>query len=329
VLTQKENMRLVYKHKTPDYLPLGEDIQKIQTVEPGFKSVVYEGKAAGEEDTDWFGQKWIFEPFVKAYNPDSRNYIVKDIANWRDYVKMPDIDKPDWEKLFHAKNVDIKKDRFITIKDSTGLWERALAITPIADLLCGLLEEPKACEDLFSAVADHKIKLHTRYIDYYKPDSLCMHDDYGSGQGLFMSPGTWRTLIKPHLQRIIDNITSKGVMYEHHCCGYMVDIAEEIADMGASAWGMVHIVNDPHKCKQKFGHKLAFISGMCDGQFLDKDSTTEEQLRTHVRETAEKMLPGVGTVISVRCIKHPERTKIFDEELLKCGQQYFKKTRPL
>jgi hypothetical protein len=328
MLTPKENMRLVYQHKVPDYLPLGEDIQKIQTVEPGFKAVVYEGGTAGNEAIDWFGQNWVYEPSVTAYNPDSRNYIVKDIANWRDYVEIPDVNAIDLKKIFEARNVEVKEDKFITVKDSTGLWERAFAITPIADLLCGLLEEPEACEDLFSTVADHKIKLHAQYIDYYKPDALCMHDDYGSGQGLFMSPDTWRRLIKPHLQRVIANITSRGVMYEHHCCGYMVDLAEEIADMGASAWGMVHVVNDPYACKQKFGGKLAFVAGICDGQFFDKDATTEEQIRSHVREAAEKMLPGVGTVISTRCINYPERTKIFDDELLKCGQQYFKQKRP-
>ena len=329
MVTKRENMRRVYRRETPDYLPLMDDIQRIKTVEPGYKAVVYGGGDTGKEEEDWFGQTWLYEPTVHAFNPDSRNYIVKDIANWRDYVEIPDVDKIDWEKMFDADSIEINTDKFICIKDSTGPWERAFAITPISDLLCGLLEEPEACEDLFSTVADHKIKLHTYYIDRYKPDALCMHDDYGSGQGLFMSPGTWRDLIKPHLQRIIDNVTSRGVMYEHHCCGYMADLAEEIAGMGASAWDMVHVVNDPYACKQRFGEKLAFIGGICDAQFFDKASTTEEQIRSHVRETAGKMLPGAAAVISVKCINYPERTKIFDDELLKCGQQYFNHMRPV
>ena len=200
---------------------------------------------------------------------------------------------------------------------------------PIADLLCALIVEPEACEDFFCAIADHKIKLHNYYMEYYKPDCVCMHDDYGTGQGLFMSPETWRELIKPHLQRIIDNITSKGIMYEHHCCGYMVPLAEEMAKMGVSSWDMVHVINDPYVCKQKFGDKLAFICGICDGQYLDMDSTTEEQMRIHIREVAEKMLPGLGVVIKARFSNHPERDSIFNEELASCGQQYYKQSRPI
>ena len=329
MLTLKENIQRVYRHETPEFLPLMDDIQRIKTVEPGHKAVVYGHGETGMEEEDWFGQTWVYEPTVQAFNPDSRNYIVKDTANWRDYVEIPDVDKVDWKRIFDTSNVEIEPDKLFCVKDSTGIWERAFAMVPIADLLCGLLEEPEACEDLFSMVADHKIKLHTHYIEHYKPDVVCMHDDYGSGQGLFMSPGTWRELIKPHLQRVIDNVTSRGVMYEHHCCGYLASLAEEIAEMGATSWDMIHGVNDPYACKQRFGDKIAFIGGICDAQLLDMASTTEEQIRSHVREMAEKMLPGIAPVISVKCFYYPERTEIFDDELLKCGQQYFKEKRPV
>lgn len=323
-------MRLVYQHKIPEYLPLEDDIQILRTVEPGFKSAVYGEKSGSErEETDWFGQNWVYEPMVNAYNPDSRNYIIKDIARWREYVIFPDLDAIDWKAKFIADDVEINENKLFLLKDGYGPWERAFSTTPIADLMCALIEEPEACEDFFCAVADHKIKLHNYYLDYYKPEVVRLHEDYGSGQGLFMSPETWRELIKPHLQRIIDNITSKGILYEHHCCGYMVPLAEEIADMGASSWNNVHVSNDPYSCKQKFGDKLAFIGGICNGQYLDMDSTTEEQLRKHVRETAEKVFPGLGVVMETMFKKHPERGVIFKEELLKCGQQYYKENRPV
>lgn len=108
----------------------------------------------------------------------------------------------------------------------------------------------------------------------------------------------------------------------------MAPLAEEISDMGASSWNMVHVVNDVLNCKQKLGHKLAFIGGVCDGQLFDKDSTTEEQMRAHVREMARKMLPGPGTVMAVGCILHPERNKIFSDEMLTYGQQFFRSKRP-
>jgi len=328
MLSLRENMRLVYEHKTPDYLPLWSDIQRIQTVEPGLKTVVYDGKKPGAEEVDWFGQNWVYDEVTNAYTPDSRNYIVKDMANWRDYVEIPDLDRVDWDMIFANSGVEADTSKFVRVKDGTGLWERALALVDTTELLCALIEEPEACEDFFRTIADHKIKLHNQYIKRYRPDCICMHDDYGSGQWLFMSPDNWRDLIKPHLQRVVENITAQGVMYEHHCCGYMVPLAEEIAEMGTVAWGTVHAVNDPVACKEKFGDKLAFVGGILDGQMYDLPETTEEEIRANVRMWAEKMMPGVGTVMSARCMNFPERNKIVTDELLKSAQQYFKQRRP-
>ncbi|ACL19871.1 hypothetical protein Dhaf_1828 [Desulfitobacterium hafniense DCB-2] len=328
-ITPRENMLLVYQHKVPEFLPLMKDIQYIRTVEPGFLHVVYEGKATGSNDAvDWFGQNWKFEPKIGAFNPDATQYIVKDITKWKEYVNIPDVEEIDWEAKFSTDAISLDRNKFIIVKDGQGPWERAFSMTPIADLLCDLIIEPEACYEFFGIIADHKIKLHNHYIKYYKPDALCMHDDYGSGQGLFMSPDTWRQLIKPHLQRIIDNVTSQGVMYEHHCCGVMAPLAEEIADMGASSWNVVHVSNNTYACKQKFGDKLALVGGICDGQFLDLAGMTAEEICAHVREVADKMLPGVGTVISVKTVAHPERTKIIEDELLKYGQSFFKVKRP-
>ena len=61
-------------------------------------------------------------------------------------------------------------------------------MVPIDELLCGLLLEPEACEDLFRTVADHKIKLHNQYIKYYHPDVICMHDDYRHKKRTILCP---------------------------------------------------------------------------------------------------------------------------------------------
>ena len=87
--------------------------------------------------------------------------------------------------------------------------------------------------------------------------------------------------------------------------------------MGACAWDQVHICNHPYEAKQRFGHKMAFVGGCCDGQFLDLDSTSQEEVRLHVRSAADRMLNGVGTVLSASCLLHPERKAILADELMK------------
>ena len=164
-ITLRENMWMVYQHKTPEYLPLGRDIQLVHTVEPGHKAVVYERKqSCNKNEIDWFGQNWVYEPMIKAYNPDATNYIIKDITRWRDYVSLPDVDAVDWKARFDVENFERDENRMLLLKDRDGLWERAFLMVPITDLLCALIEEPEACEDFFSTIADHKIKLHNHYL---------------------------------------------------------------------------------------------------------------------------------------------------------------------
>ena len=332
-LTPRENMQLIYQKKTPDYMPLQTDIQSIRTPGAGLRTVVYEGKPAAEYSQrdgglDWFGQNWIYEPMVNAINPDVTNYIVKDVTKWRDYVTLPDVDALDWKARFDRENIKVdRENKLISISDSIGMWERGFSMIKVDDLMTGLLLEPESMIDFFSEIADYKIRLFKHYIDYYAPDILRMNDDYGHSGGMFMSPATWREIIKPNLKKIIDFVTSQGVMYEHHCCGYMVPLVEEIAEMGASSWNGLHICNDPGACRRQFGDKLVFNGTILDVSFMDRETTTEEQIREHVREMAAKMWPG-HVIIAGNTTVYGERNAIILDELLKSGQQYFKEKRP-
>ena len=329
-ISTRENMLRVYRHEEPDYLPLDIDIQTVRTIGHGIlqQETVGVNTAGGTDEVDFFGQNWKFEPVIDAFNPDASNYIIKDVAEWRRYVTIPDLEAIDLKARFEKEDIQLdRENKLILVRDPIGIWERAFSMIEATELLTGLLTEPEAMYDFFKTIADHKIKLQNYYIDYYKPDVLAMHDDYGSGQGLFMSPATWRELIKPHLQRIIDNVRLKGVMYEHHCCGQMGLLAEEIAAMGAVSWNTVHSCNDPYECKKKFGDKIAFTGGMLDQWFMDAPHTTEDEVRAHVRDVLAKMLPGY-VFVSGKTISNPERNAWINDEILKSGQQYYKEKRP-
>ncbi|MGL4283115.1 uroporphyrinogen decarboxylase family protein [Eubacterium aggregans] len=162
------------------------------------------------------------------------------------------------------------------------------SVMEFQDALCALLDEPEECYYFFSTVADHKVRLYQYLIKYYKPDILIMHDDYGSSGSMFMSPNSWRELIKPHLQRVINCIPDAGVLYEHHCCGYFAPILGEIADMWCSTTNTMHISNHPKKLKKEIGHKMCFVGGF-DTQYMDTPKTTEAQIRESIDQTIDDL----------------------------------------
>lgn len=323
-LSFKENALLAYQHKEPEYLPLGSDIDV--AVPKGMDFVCENICVPGTAD-DWFGQSWTFEPNIGAPNPTPGKHLVTDITKWKETMKFPDLSKLDWEG--HAAIDTAKWDRdkrLSRVIIGFGLWERLFCVMDFRDALCSLLEEPEACFEFFSAVADHKIRLHDYIIKYYKPDIMVMHDDYGSGEGLFMSPETWRALLKPNLQRVIDAVTSKGVMYEHHNCGYFGPLAGEVADMGCVATNTVHVSNKPGELKKQIGHKMCFVGGF-DSQFMDRPTTTEEQIRASIRKTCDELVPG-GSFIASLGLKTKERNVIVDDELKKIGEHCYTSARP-
>ncbi len=323
-LSYKENCLLALQHKEPEYLPLGSDMD---TCAPRGMDFIRETISVNGVADDWFGQSWTFEPNIGGANPTPGMHLVEDITKWKDVMKFPDLDKLDWEG--YAAKDTAKWDRehkLSRVMVGYGLWERMFCVMEFQEALCALMEEPEACYDFFSAVADHKVRLYDRLIKYYKPDILIMHDDYGSGSGMFMSPEVWRKLIKPNLQKVIDCITSQGVIYEHHCCGYFAPIVGEIADMGCSATNTMHISNHPKELKAEVGDKMCFIGGF-DNQFMDKPSTTEEQIRASIRQTLDDLCPG-GSFIAAAGLKTRDRNAIVVDELVKYGNTKYSCPRP-
>lgn len=321
-LTKKENMLLVLQHKEPEYLPIMADFNN------GFSSVVREtGSDRTKPSTDWFGQYWSFEPTIGGFNPTPNSHLVTDITKWRDQMKFPNLDEIDWAAAAEKDTATWDRENKLSrMTMGFGLWERMFSVVEFQDALCGLLEEPEASKDFFEAVADYKIEVFKRIIHYYKPDQIVFHDDYGNTKGMFMAPETWRELIKPALQRVIDFVTGEGVFYEHHCCGNFAPIVEEIADMGAASFNTCHINMHPAELKKKIGHKIAFMGGF-DNQYIDRITTTEEEVRQHVRDTMDAMAPGGSWC--PRCVNSvPAKYEIINDEILKYSPKFYSCPRP-
>ena len=323
-LSFKENALLALQHKEPEYFPITSDMD---TCAPRGVGFIQETSCTTGVGLDWFGQSWTFEPNIGGANPTPGVHLVPDITRWKEFMQFPDLSKLDWEGYAARDTANWDREHKLSrVMVGYGMWERMFSVMDFEDALCALMEEPEACYEFFGAVADHKIRLYDYLIRYYKPDILIMHDDYGSGGGMFMPPQTWRELLKPHLQRIIDSITSKGVMYDHHCCGYFAPILGEIADMGTTATNTMHVCNDPAKLKKEIGHKMCFIGGF-DTQFIDKASSTEEEIRASIRKTIDELAPG-GSFIGSCAITNKSRSLICEDEMIRYGSTKYTCPRP-
>lgn len=58
-------------------------------------------------------------------------------------------------------------------------------------------------------------------------------DDWGTQSGLMISPDLWRELFKPRYHRQFDHAHQAGLDVWYHCCGNLIDIAEDFHEIGA------------------------------------------------------------------------------------------------
>lgn len=313
-LTAKENALIAYRHGVPAWIPsLFLDINCFQAC-PQLER--YTGQTHGK---DYFGVDWTFVPEMGAPMPTPGTVMFEDIADWRTGFRFPDLEAIDWEK---QAEIDIHTDfqayvagRGIVPRTDggtnydgdklnvcmviNGMFERMHALMGMSNALCALVEDPEECKAYFHAMADFKIAYFDKIAKYYKVDVINAHDDYGSSNRLFMSPETWRELIKPELKRIIDAVHANGILYQHHSCGYVEPLIEDFIEIGMDAVDTWQGSCNPHlkKLKEKYGSKITFCGGFDNINILDRDGVTKEEIQAEYVRVINDLAPGGSYVI--------------------------------
>ena len=125
--------------------------------------------------------------------------------------------------------------------------------------------------------------------------------DFGTQNGPFISPATYRQLYEPFHRRVNDWVhTHTPWKTFMHSCGSIVALLPDIIDAGfdiinpvqCSAAGM-----DPQTLKDRFGDKITFWGGGVDTQKTLPFGTPEE-IRRQVRERIEIFGRGGGFVFN-------------------------------
>jgi len=255
--TPKENMLRVFRHKIPEGLP---HLLMEGTYFLAPQNGIEERPTGGKGGTDWFGVKWTYIEGDLAPVPDSRQKpICDDICEWKTQIKFPDMDAWDWKRaaeIDHVADVD-REHQMLYTSSLSGFFERMHMLMGFEDALCSLITDPDEVGEFLDAMLEYKCKQLTKIKEYYNPDVLNFHDDYGTQRGLFFSPEIWRTLFKPRLKKVIDHCHNLGMIFELHSCGLIEDIIPEIADLGTDCLQCMDI-NDIQKMKKITGREMAY-----------------------------------------------------------------------
>ena len=280
-MTAKENMRLCLQHKgvwmpatwerlwfCPRTIP--DNIARAFIID----GRPYDGPVGGK---DMFGIEWEYVPNARGSIVRPGNPTLKDVRDWKEVIKFPDIDSWPWEENAEADLAYISTNpRYINLCIFTGWFERLISFMdfgPAAYALMNKKTQPYV-KELFDRISDMWIELVDKAHSVYGSalDGFTFHDDWGSQGCPFFNVRTTREMLVPYMKRVTDHIHELGYTCELHSCGKIEPLVECIIEAGWDSWnGMT--INDYHMLYPKYGDKLVMdVPADC----LPKDATKEQ-----------------------------------------------------
>ncbi len=132
-------------------------------------------------------------------------------------------------------------------------------------------------------------------------DAIWFGDDFGSQNGMLISPKMWRKIFKPRFAELWQEVKSSNpdLLICYHTDGAVAPILDDLADIGMDVFNPVQPNvpgHDPKALKDQFGDKIAFW-GAIDQQNLLPNGTTEE-IEADVMEKIRILGAGGGYLCS-------------------------------
>jgi hypothetical protein len=313
-LTKAELLK-VYEHENIHYVPLfPNDFNMV-----GNRKIREKGYGGGK---DWFGVEWSYLPREKSVTPTPGVIFLDDVTKWRKKVAFPDLDALDWASMAAEDERSFDREHKITYAMlECGAFERVQALLGFENALMAHYDEPEAMHDLISAVTEHRVRLLHKVMAHYRPEIVCMHDDFGANDAMLLSPALWREFYKDPIKRLVEETHSLGAKYEHHSCGFIQPIIGELAEIGVDAINPFQACNDAQETKRLFGRKLVISGGFDNQHVFDNPNATEEQTRAEVRRVFDVLAPG-GAYIAFPMTLSVRSIKIIVDEIEKIRRDY-------
>lgn len=256
-----------------------------------------------EEKVDLFGVKWVSVPDASgALLPEPGNFLLKDIRQWRDVVKFPDLSGIDWETMARkdleacqAMGFDFDQSaKEITLH--VGYFQTLMALMGFTEGLIALYEEPEECKALLSAVCDFWCEVYDRCFDYYEPDLFGQSDDIAAWKGPFVSLEMYREIFKPLYEREARFGMERGLPGEFHNCGRCETLIDDWADFGIRYWNPAQTCNDLDDIKRRHADDLVIIGGWDYRGELCSPDVSENYFKQTIIDCYDRLAPGGGFV---------------------------------
>ncbi len=262
-MTSKQNYINCLQRKPTAWQPLNSEVLRFgpeDLAEYKGRGFVYQQEPFDPKNfggKGLFGVEWHYEAEVGGSIDVGRLY--DDISEWRDKIRIDDLDSVDWEGIA-KKNADyLNTDRMKMMTMFTGYFERLIAFSSFEDAALALID-PDSEGDvhaLFEKLTEFYCEYIRRVRKYFGIDMIEFHDDWGSQRAPLFSPDTIEEMIFPHLKKVINTVHEEGMFFMMHSCGMVEDIIPLMIKNGVDTW-VGQDVCDKYKLVKTYGDQFCF-----------------------------------------------------------------------
>jgi hypothetical protein len=173
-----------------------------------------------------------------------------------DQLAIPDIRDPRrWRPLDGARE---KAGDLFILAAGLSIYERVHFIRGLENTWMDILEEPERLCRLLDILVGMNLYAIERYAAA-GADGFIFCDDWGLQDRLMINPATWRTIWKPRYARMYRAAHQAGLLTFLHSCGYIVDILDDLIEIGLDVIQMDQQENmTVELLGERFGGRLTF-----------------------------------------------------------------------
>ena len=276
----------------------------------GFKPITLANGDKVVLDKD--GEAFIRMP-DNGYYYDICHHPIKHVQDLKDLNKyagaFESMDRPEWydmplEKLEQTvKFIRNHSNRALIGCFGGHVFQAGQFLRGWSEFLLDLAGNPAMAE----AIMDRLVQEHTKAFDHYAEtvykhvDIIEVCDDVGMQNTTWISPDTYRKLIKPYHQRLYQHIKQKtGALLLLHSCGSVSSLIPDFIEIGVDILNPVQYTAskmDLATLKRDFGSDLCFWGGGVDTQ-KTLPFGTPEQVSDEVKRCIDTLAPGGGFVFA-------------------------------
>ncbi|MDH7569413.1 MAG: uroporphyrinogen decarboxylase family protein [Armatimonadota bacterium] len=249
------------------------------------------------------------------------------LQDWSNFSKLqiPDIHDPRrWTALSGAR--ERAGDRFL-MATGISLYERVHFIRGLENTWADLYTHPAELRSLLNILVDMNLAAIAHYAQA-GADGYMWCDDWGLQNRLMISPEKWREFWKPCYARVYEAAHAAGMLTFLHSCGYIVDILDDLIEIGLDVIQMDQQENmGLELLSERFAGRITFYCPVDIQQTMAHGSPDE--IRAYCRRMVRLLGRPEGGFIAkwysdpVGAGHRPEAITAMCEEFLAISQEIY------